>query len=70
MYTFIVLGIVPGTTIQVSFELWRLVVLEFLGCAFVCWVLLKVYDYVRSSNEYFLPMRAVVHATQLHQRAR
>ena len=69
MYTFIVLGIVPGTNIQVSFELWRLVILEFFGCVFVCWALLKFYDRVRSSNNY-LQLRAVLHATQLHQRVR
>lgn len=70
MYTFIVLGIVPGTNIQVSFELWRFVVLEFFGSVIVCWVILKFYDRLRSSSDYLQPVRAVIHATQLHQRVR
>ena len=70
MYTFIVLGIVPGTNIQVSFELWRFVVLEFFGSVIVCWVILKFYDRLSSSSDYLQPVRTVIHATQLHQRVR
>ena len=48
MYTFIVLGIIPGTNIQVSFELWLHIVAEIFGGVIVCWTLLAIYNFYRS----------------------
>lgn len=70
MYTFIVLGIVPGTNIQFSFELWLLVIAEFFGSVIACWVLLKFYDLHRLSGKHLQPVRALLQATHLHQRVR
>ena len=70
MYTFIVLGIVPGTNIQVSFELWLLVIAEFFGSIIACWTLLKFYDLHRLSGKHSQPVRALLQATHLHQRVR
>jgi hypothetical protein len=47
MYTFLVLGIIPGTTIQISFDLWLQIVLEFIGCAVLGWLALSAYEFLQ-----------------------
>lgn len=70
MYTFLVLGIVPGTNIQISFELWMQLVIEFAACTLLCWTALKIYDFYRQTNQMVRLERYRLHANHLHQRAR
>jgi len=69
MYAFFVLGIVPGTNIQISFELWLQIVTEFLAGVIICWTALHIYRFFVLTNQLLTPMRVQLHATQLHQRA-
>ena len=70
MYSFIVLGLVPGTNIQISFELWLQFVagltIYILLCIFAVWT----YRFFRLTNHLLAPTqrRSPLYATQLHQR--
>lgn len=64
MYSLIVLGIIPGTDIQISFELW-------LKSAGVLIILLSMMLYVRTHRtaiSKMLTTRGTLHASQLHSR--
>ncbi len=68
VYSFIVLGIIPGTDVRVTFSAWaQLVVVVF---AFI--VTLKIYRKIGPTlvRLEFVPVRMPLHANQLHQRAR
>jgi hypothetical protein len=69
MYTFLVLGIIPGTTIQISFDLWLQIVLEFIGCAVLGWLALSAYEFFAISDSRRLSRRLRLSTIQLRQRA-
>jgi hypothetical protein len=61
MYSFIVLGIIPGTDIQIGFTGW-------LAITALAWPLYKLSR--RQLEQYVLAHQPVgLHASQLHQRA-
>ncbi len=64
MYSFIVLGIIPGTNIVISFETWlvTLVVALFIAVRYRRYV----QAWGRAAD--LLPVRVPLHASQLHQR--
>lgn len=72
MDKFFVLGIVPGTNIQITFQLWLQIVAVFLGYIIVCIIVVSVYRFFKYTNQLLVPVpvRAQMHATQLHQRVR
>lgn len=72
MDKFFVLGIVPGTNIQITFQLWLQIVAVFLGYLIICIMAISIYRFFRYTNELFIPVpiRVQIHATQLHQRVR
>jgi hypothetical protein len=70
MYTLLVLGIIPGTTIQISFDLWLEIVAEFIGCAVLGWLTLNAYDFFRSADSHKLGRQFKLPTIQLRQRAR
>ena len=66
MYSFFILGQIPGTSIQISFQVWL----------FLCAVALVVYIKLRPRIKlFFLEVEKIVyrrrplHASRLHQRA-
>jgi hypothetical protein len=63
MYSFLVLGIVPGTNIQITFEDWRNIFVSFLSIA----VLVHIFKNQRAGTAP-LPMRRPLHAATLHLR--
>lgn len=66
MYTLIVLGLIPGTNIQISFKLWLIVV---TALAFVVVLVFRIRNQVRKgqrSND--LHSRITLFASQLHLR--
>jgi hypothetical protein len=70
MYNFIVGGFVPGTNLQVTFQLW----LDLTGVAVVVYMLHQLLDLRQLLDAYLatrqpLPVRAPLHANQLHRRA-
>lgn len=72
MYTFIVLGIIPGTTIQINFDLWLYVVLELTACILLYAVMIKTYRYLAANAPAIIiaaSLRVSLHSTQLHLRA-
>ena len=66
MYTFFVLGIIPGTTIQITFQLW-LDVVAGLG---VIILLARLFSELRLETVVTVaPGRSPLHARQLHLQA-
>ncbi len=63
MYNFIVLGYVPGTSIQITFHTW-LLLLVCLLIGLVTRELLIIHNDLLHSQ----PLRMPLHASQLHQR--
>ncbi len=72
MYEFIVLGMVPGTNIQISFELWLQIVAGLLAYLLLCIFAIWTYRFFRFTNQLLsIPAdRTPLYATQLHQRVR
>lgn len=73
MDSLFILGIIPGTNIQISFELWQHIVIEFFATTIILWMMLRIYEFFKYTDELLLqyePARRPLHATQLHQRAR
>ena len=66
MYSLLVLGIIPGTNIQISFSAWMI-----LGVIFALALLIKnrveFIDKLEQVIEEASPLRGM-HATQLHRR--
>lgn len=69
MYTFIVLGIVPGTNIRITFGDW----LQLAVLIFAAIVTIKLYRKLEplmfSQLNQLQTERSPLHASQLHQRA-
>ena len=66
MYTFFVLGIIPGTTIQITFQLW----LDLVAGLSVIILLTHLFIERRFETEVTLaPDRIPLHARQLHLQA-
>ena len=63
MYSIIVLGLIPGTNISVSFQVWLLVVAA--GVLVSIPVLYRIY---KNQTEIWLPSHYPKDANQLHQR--
>ncbi len=71
MYEFIVLGMVPGTNIQISFELWLKLVAGVSAYALLCAFAIWTYRFFKFTDQ-LLSVRgdhSPVSASQLHQRA-
>jgi hypothetical protein len=64
MYNFIILGLVPGTDIQITFEMWFKTFAGILGVG----ILLKSYRVLGSETQPLQMIRTPMHATQLHHR--
>lgn len=64
MYSFIILGQVPGTNIQIDFDIWLRVTLLLLLAGAVLQLLSVHRRFI--SNDYSL--RQPLHASQLHRR--
>ncbi len=65
MYSFFVLGIIPGTNIAISFQVWLLLT----AAVFVGTIIAKP-RFMRYINENFVnPRPEPLHASQLHLRA-
>lgn len=62
MYSVLVLGLIPGTHIQISFQAWLLVTVAVVAVISVLWL-----EY-RSHHQLWLPAHYPKHANQLHQR--
>jgi len=64
MYAFFVLGLIPGTNIQITFTMW-VDAIEFMIA-----VILAIYLFRRLSHERHLqaPIRSIFHAKQVHLR--
>lgn len=64
MYSFMVLGIIPGTDIQISFQAWLAVTIMSLGFGPIIW---------RGARQHYLSPSAthhpILHASLLHIRA-
>ena len=63
MYSILVLGLIPGTNIQVSFVAWLAV-----SAIAATFVLVLLVQYYRNRREIWLPAHYPKHANQLHQR--
>ena len=63
MYSFLVLGLIPGTNLQINFQGW----LNLLGLSLVAGTLLHV-RMRRSLAAELINVRTPLHASQLHQR--
>jgi hypothetical protein len=64
MYSFIVLGIVPGTNIQISFQAWLLML---AGLVALIMVFIASHRLRRSMGLQGLRLRQPLDANQLHQ---
>lgn len=66
MYNFIVLGLVPGTDIRISFQAWVIFSMAFWAGFIIARLQMK-------QRAYFVRLNHVqhmrIHASQLHQRA-
>lgn len=66
MYTFFVLGIIPGTTIQITFQLW----LDVVAGLVVIILLARLFSEYRLETAIpVAPGRIPLHARQLHLQA-
>ena len=63
MYSVLVLGLIPGTNIQISFLAWLIITAIVSVIASIAWL-----EYKRHQNELWLPPHYPKHANQLHQR--
>ncbi|HVA11447.1 MAG TPA: hypothetical protein VNG32_04775 [Candidatus Dormibacteraeota bacterium] len=63
MYSVLVLGLIPGTHIQISFVAWLALTIIVLLAGSVAWL-----EYKRSLSELWLPSHYPKHASQLHRR--
>lgn len=63
MYSVLVLGLIPGTHIQVSFVAWLMFSTIVLVVSSVAWL-----EFKRSRSELWLPSHYPKHASQLHRR--
>jgi hypothetical protein len=70
MYTFLILGLVPGTHIQITFQLWLQVVASMLGFLILSIVTVRIYRLFSLSNKSLAPGRSRLHATQTQLRQR
>jgi hypothetical protein len=64
MDSLLVLGLVPGTNIQISFQAWLAIAVTLTAAAMAIWRELKR----RGLVEQLTPLRLPLHANQLHQR--
>jgi hypothetical protein len=64
MDNFIVLGLVPGTNLQITFELWLQTAAAFLGLGLLVYAY-KIFTFPLPAE----PSRQTMHASQLHHRA-
>jgi len=63
MYSVLVLGLIPGTNIQVSFAAWLVIAGIVCVMASIVWL-----EYRKRQGELWLPPHYPKHASQLHQR--
>jgi hypothetical protein len=63
MYSLLVLGIIPGTSIQITFQTWLNAAGIFLA-AVILWRSFRLAQYGAQT----VPVRQPLHATQLHRR--
>jgi hypothetical protein len=63
MYSVLVLGMIPGTHIQVSFQAWLAVTTILSGIISILWL-----EHKNKQNALWLPAHYPKHANQLHQR--
>ena len=70
MYSFIVLGLIPGTNIQISFELWLQIVAGLTTYILLSIFAVWTYRFFRLTNQLLAPAktRLPLYASQLHQR--
>ncbi len=66
VYSFIVLGIVPGTDIRITFGAW----LQIAVYIFAAVATVKIYSKIEPMLFSYEPIRVPLHASQLHQRVR
>ncbi len=66
MYTFLVLGIIPGTTLQITFQLWLQAAASVLAVGLTIRLGLVHRQLVAAV---IVPTRVPLHASQLHLRA-
>lgn len=66
MYTLIVLGIIPGTTVQITFQLWLQAAASVLAVGLMIRLGLMHRQLVTTV---IIPTRVPLHASQLHLRA-
>lgn len=62
MYSFFVLGIIPGTNIQISFQAWLII------AAVITWGAYAAKGRLQQLRLVATPARQPLHASQLHQR--
>ncbi len=65
MYSFFVLGLIPGTNISISFQVWLMLMAALLVGAIIAKPYLA--RYIR--DNFVNPRPAPLHASQLHLRA-
>jgi hypothetical protein len=63
VYSVLVLGLIPGTHIQVSFVAWLVMTAGASLGGSIAWL-----EYKRRGSELWLPAHYPQHANQLHQR--
>jgi hypothetical protein len=63
VYSVLVLGLIPGTNIQISFLAWLVITTIVCALASIAWL-----EYKHRQSELWLPAHYPKHATQLHQR--
>ena len=64
MYSFIVLGIIPGTDIQINFQIWLDAMVGLVLLALIAWLVMPKRSI---KTDTFMP-RTPLHASQLHFR--
>lgn len=69
MYEFIVLGMIPGTNIQISFGLWLQIVASLLICILLCTFALWTHRFFHLTNQLLTAEGSTSRVTQSHQRA-
>ena len=66
MYTFFVLGFIPGTTIQITFQMW----LDVIAGLSVLVLFVSLHSRIASTASIpTMPLRIPLHARQLHLQA-
>lgn len=65
MYSVMVLGLIPGTNVQISFVAWLIITIVLSVGSSIIWL-----EYKRRQSEIWLPAHYPKHASQLHQRVR